>query len=134
MATIGPSIHDTDILSKLLEAGMAAGRVDLTWGERHSLEDVLITGPGAVSVSRACQEVLHSHIATHKQAAEAIPMPGIMKVMSTLPQVPGHQLAMLCLCIHTAHRTPHCTCLHSSVCAAASLNGCHISIHDPTYV
>jgi len=35
MATIGPSIHDTDILAKLLEAGMAAGRVDLTWGEKH---------------------------------------------------------------------------------------------------
>jgi len=42
MATIGPSIHDTDILAKLLEAGMAAGRVDLTWGplefHRNSLQ------------------------------------------------------------------------------------------------
>jgi hypothetical protein len=33
MATIGPSIHDVDILVPLLEAGMVAGRVDLTWGK-----------------------------------------------------------------------------------------------------
>jgi pyruvate kinase len=32
MATIGPSIHDADTLTSMLEAGMAAGRVDLTWG------------------------------------------------------------------------------------------------------
>lgn len=32
MATIGPSIHNVDTLTQLLEAGMVAGRVDLTWG------------------------------------------------------------------------------------------------------
>ena len=32
MATMGPSIHDVDILSQMLEAGMVSGRVDLTWG------------------------------------------------------------------------------------------------------
>eukprot|EP00983_Pelagomonas_calceolata_P115845 1160244-Pelagomonas_calceolata.AAC.2 len=41
MATIGPSIHDTDILAKLLEAGMAAGRVDLTWGECKAVSSSL---------------------------------------------------------------------------------------------
>lgn len=42
MATIGPSIHDVDMLSQLLEAGMVAARVDLTWGplefHRNSLK------------------------------------------------------------------------------------------------
>ena len=33
MSTIGPSIHETDMLVDVLEAGMTAGRVDLTWGE-----------------------------------------------------------------------------------------------------
>jgi hypothetical protein len=33
MATIGPSIHDADMLTSMLEAGMSGGRVDLTWGE-----------------------------------------------------------------------------------------------------
>ena len=32
MTTMGPSIHDVDILSQMLEAGMVSGRVDLTWG------------------------------------------------------------------------------------------------------
>lgn len=32
MATLGPSVHDVDTLSQMLEAGMVAGRVDLTWG------------------------------------------------------------------------------------------------------
>ena len=32
MATMGPSIHDVDILGQLLEAGLVAVRVDLTWG------------------------------------------------------------------------------------------------------
>eukprot|EP00798_Chlamydomonas_sp_ICE-L_P008473 gene8473-4834_t len=32
MATMGPSIHDTDVIGQLLEDGMVAGRVDLTWG------------------------------------------------------------------------------------------------------
>uniref|UniRef100_A0A7S0RHC8 Pyruvate kinase n=1 Tax=Chlamydomonas leiostraca TaxID=1034604 RepID=A0A7S0RHC8_9CHLO len=44
MATIGPSIHDTDVLASLLEAGMVAGRVDLTWGpldfHRNSLHNL----------------------------------------------------------------------------------------------
>lgn len=32
MATIGPSIHDAETLASMLEGGMVAGRVDLTWG------------------------------------------------------------------------------------------------------
>ncbi|GAX81789.1 hypothetical protein CEUSTIGMA_g9217.t1 [Chlamydomonas eustigma] len=32
MTTMGPSIHDVDILSQLLEHGMVCSRVDLTWG------------------------------------------------------------------------------------------------------
>jgi hypothetical protein len=42
MCTIGPSIHDVDIMSELLEHGMVSGRVDLTWGplefHRNSLK------------------------------------------------------------------------------------------------
>lgn len=30
--TLGPSCHDEDTLAALLEAGMTAARVDLTWG------------------------------------------------------------------------------------------------------
>ncbi len=41
MATIGPSIHDTEVLASLLEAGMVAGRVDLTWGECQGLAHLL---------------------------------------------------------------------------------------------
>lgn len=48
MATIGPSIHDVDIMSQLLEAGLVAGRVDLTWGplefHRNSLRLLEVWG------------------------------------------------------------------------------------------
>ena len=48
MATIGPSIHDVDIMSQLLEAGLVAGRVDLTWGplefHRNSLRLLEVRG------------------------------------------------------------------------------------------
>lgn len=32
LSTIGPSCHDVDTLNELLHAGMAAARIDLTWG------------------------------------------------------------------------------------------------------
>lgn len=44
MATIGPSIHDVEMLESLLSAGMCAGRVDLTWG-RWALGVSVGTGP-----------------------------------------------------------------------------------------
>ena len=46
MATIGPSIHDTDELAMLMEAGMAAGRVDLTWGgcRRQAGRQAIVAG------------------------------------------------------------------------------------------
>lgn len=51
MATLGPSVHDVDTLSQMLEAGMVAGRVDLTWGpiefHKNSLR-YLEVGAGAV--------------------------------------------------------------------------------------
>jgi pyruvate kinase len=44
VATIGPSCQSVDMLVKLLEDGMSAARVDLTWGpieyHRRSLDNL----------------------------------------------------------------------------------------------
>jgi pyruvate kinase len=32
MCTLGPSSQDVDVLTAMLEAGMTAARIDLTWG------------------------------------------------------------------------------------------------------
>ncbi len=52
MTTMGPSIHDINVLTKLLELGMVSSRVDLTWGplefHRNSLNmlQVPMCAPG----------------------------------------------------------------------------------------
>lgn len=32
IGTLGPSCHDADTLAAMLDAGMSAARIDLTWG------------------------------------------------------------------------------------------------------
>lgn len=48
MATMGPSCHDVDTLAQMLDAGMVAARVDLTWGplefHRNSLKKLEVGG------------------------------------------------------------------------------------------
>ena len=66
MATMGPSIHDVDILCQMLEAGMVSGRVDLTWGplefHRNSLgllQARTVYGDGSESELQ-CMMMIHA--------------------------------------------------------------------------
>jgi hypothetical protein len=95
MATIGPSIHDVDMLSQLLEAGMVAARVDLTWGplefHRNSLKFLEVRRQKEV----ACEWALKKAAWPRRRRI------GLHACVPTRHRVEGNQAAM-----RTQHSVP----------------------------